>query len=617
MQHGSTAVRTASWSALALVLAAPVVALSATPPDVLASQRVMAPDPLANDRFGATVAIDGDTAAIGNERDVHANSPLELGWDSGKVYAYSRINGAWTQTATILPPANIGSGRSFGSHIAISGDRMAISASIGAPVFAPDAPPDPGGLVFIYRREGNNWVQEATLRDPSFPAGGDPSNYHASYGFSLALNGNTLAVGAVSNIHVYTRSGTTWTLQQTLPLHPQDIEQDVGNSVALSGDILVTRTPESVFAPPDGGVSSVDIVDIWRRSGTVWTREMSTMASQGGLWGRYLAVLGFQVLVSNESVEGDTSDTTPRGIEVWTKTDDAWTKKILLAPPPGSQLRGFLTARDGHAFSRMVNADGSANGIEYNGSGSYWSLGTPLPSVNMSTDVEHECVDGIAESASTFLVGFCQDSAAAMEAGAADFTKVLLPPIVKPVTGDNYLNRADAANGVSVTGTADAGAKVSVGLGGLSKSATASSAGAWSVSFTGAEITSLADGKYILSATQRDASSHVSQTQTVRVRKDVIAPAAPSIDPVTGDDVVTASERDPLVITGHTSANIPVDLTVDTLQNTIQSDNTGRWTLSISTRHSSLLPKGNITVKATIRDTAGNVASATRVFKNQ
>jgi hypothetical protein len=260
---------------------------------------------------------------------------------------------------------------------------------------------------------------------------------------------------------------------------------------------------------------------------------------------------------------------------VYTRSGTTWTARITLTPPAGSQFIPPLSIQNGHVFT------GVDNGVmEFRGSGSYWSLGTLLPNIPKRTCfVSSPYPRGydLAISGNTFVRGNCTDSAAATNAGAADFVRLLLPPIIKPVTDDNYLNRANATSGAAVTGTADPNSTIKVLLSKFTKTVKANTAGAWSVSFTGADIASLADGKWVLAASQTDAAGHLSQVQTVRMRKDVVPPTAPTIDPVTADNIVTAAERNPLVITGRTTANTAVDLIVDTMKGTVQSDSTGKW----------------------------------------
>src|SRR5262249_27987178 len=69
----------------------------------------------------------------------------------------------------------------FGSSVAISGGTI----SVGAPV------PFDLGEVYVFVRNGSSWSQQASL-NASNPGAGD------GFGFSLAMAGDTIIVGAPS-----------------------------------------------------------------------------------------------------------------------------------------------------------------------------------------------------------------------------------------------------------------------------------------------------------------------------------------------------------------------------------------------------------------------------------
>lgn len=100
------------------------------------------------------------------------------------------------------------------------------------------------GTVHVYTRSRDTWALQAKLFVPETQAG----NY-SSFGFSVAIDGNTILVAASlvrdnPNIPVYffTRSGETWSLKQAqLPLpHPSKTSSFI-NSVVISGDTAVAE----------------------------------------------------------------------------------------------------------------------------------------------------------------------------------------------------------------------------------------------------------------------------------------------------------------------------------------------------------------------------------------
>ena len=108
---------------------APAVELStiATPADLPAEftytemDKLLAEDGAADDHFGYKVAISGDTAVIGAERDGDA------GPYSGSAYVYTSDGTAWTQQAKFAA-LDASAGDYFGSAVAIEGDTIVVGA---------------------------------------------------------------------------------------------------------------------------------------------------------------------------------------------------------------------------------------------------------------------------------------------------------------------------------------------------------------------------------------------------------------------------------------------------------------------------------------------------------
>jgi FG-GAP repeat len=136
-------------------------------------------------------------------------------------------------------------GGQFGFAVALDGD----TAAIGAASFANST-----GAVYTYQRTGTVWSMQQTL----LGAAGD------QFGVSLALSGNTLFVGAPSNnkTYVFMRPNSTslWSqLQQLGPALPLNGDY-FGFGIALAGSTVMigdctrsgNRGASYVFANPTG-----------------------------------------------------------------------------------------------------------------------------------------------------------------------------------------------------------------------------------------------------------------------------------------------------------------------------------------------------------------------------
>ncbi|MBL8765455.1 MAG: FG-GAP repeat protein, partial [Phycisphaerae bacterium] len=89
----------------------------------------------AYDYFGASVAISGDTVAIGayaeasSASGVNSNHINNAFFSSGAVYVFTRsIDGAWRQEA-FIKASNSGPLDFFGISVALSGDTLVVGAN--------------------------------------------------------------------------------------------------------------------------------------------------------------------------------------------------------------------------------------------------------------------------------------------------------------------------------------------------------------------------------------------------------------------------------------------------------------------------------------------------------
>ena len=89
----------------------------------LQSAYLKAPDPGPFDMFGAALAIDGDTLAVGESHDV-----------AGTVYVFERVDADVWMRSVALVASNPGDDDEFGAALAIAGDTMVVGATQRRPV---------------------------------------------------------------------------------------------------------------------------------------------------------------------------------------------------------------------------------------------------------------------------------------------------------------------------------------------------------------------------------------------------------------------------------------------------------------------------------------------------
>src|SRR5262249_33890721 len=160
-------------------------------------------------------------------------------------------------------------GDQLGASVAISGDTVVV----GAPLSDIGANADQGSAYVFIRSfigSGADWTQQKKLTAADGAAGN-------LFGISVALSGDTLAVGAYGDdiganrnqgsAYVFTRSfigsGADWTQQKKLTAADGEINNLFGVSVALSGDTLVV----GAFNDDIGGNANQGSAYVFIRSG--------------------------------------------------------------------------------------------------------------------------------------------------------------------------------------------------------------------------------------------------------------------------------------------------------------------------------------------------------------
>ncbi|HEX2619839.1 MAG TPA: hypothetical protein VHL11_06825 [Phototrophicaceae bacterium] len=185
--------------------------------------KLTASDGAVEDWFGASVAIDADTALVGAQFDDS---------QQGSAYVFTRSGVTWSQQ-TKLTADDGAPDDNFGISTALDGD----TALIGAAYNEVDTNATQGSA-YVFTRSGVVWSEEAQLV-------GDDSSAGDGFGVSVSLDGEAALVGAwydditsseQGSAYHFTRSGGIWTQQNHLIASDPDTFDNFGHAVALSGD---------------------------------------------------------------------------------------------------------------------------------------------------------------------------------------------------------------------------------------------------------------------------------------------------------------------------------------------------------------------------------------------
>jgi FG-GAP repeat len=140
-------------------------------------QKLEASDAAADDVFGASVGISGETVVVGALADDGA-----AGSNQGSAYVFVRSGGVWSQQQK-LEASDAGAGDQFGFSVRISGETFVVGA-----------PQDDSaqGSAYVFVRSGGVWSQQQKL-EASDAAAND------NFGASVGIGGETVVVGALGD----------------------------------------------------------------------------------------------------------------------------------------------------------------------------------------------------------------------------------------------------------------------------------------------------------------------------------------------------------------------------------------------------------------------------------
>lgn len=146
--------------------------------DWIIEVKLTAPDARRNDKFGQSVAMDGNTLIVAARREMSDTNTAAV-----LIYVYRLRDSGWA-LEDLIEPLPDWLDRVDRISIAISGDRFVVGS-----------PYDDGsyevaeGAAYVFHRTANDWVleQRLTARDPKMGA---------NFGFAVDISGDRIAVSA-------------------------------------------------------------------------------------------------------------------------------------------------------------------------------------------------------------------------------------------------------------------------------------------------------------------------------------------------------------------------------------------------------------------------------------
>lgn len=278
--------------------------------------------------FGASVALSGNTALVGAPGGY--TYPFTNGYTlPGNAYVFERTGTTWTQQAT-LTSVDVDALDQFGYSVSLDQNTAVVGAFRDDTAAGTDA-----GSAFVFVRNGAAWSQQAKLAANNATVG-------ASFGFSVAVSGNTALVGAANNdyspshptaerAYVFTRSGSSWSQQAALVASDGVSGDRFGIGVALNGNTAVVGASWADTAVGQ----NVGKAYVYVRSGTVWSEQAKVLSQTpftDARFGKTVATSGSTVVIGADTGGGYGSGGSDRGSAcVFVQNGVTWDQQAVLA----------------------------------------------------------------------------------------------------------------------------------------------------------------------------------------------------------------------------------------------------------------------------------------------
>lgn len=396
------------------------------------------PAPTLSDLFGNSVAVSGNTAIVGAYKDDTGAV------DVGSAYVFNASTGALLRTLNKISPVN---GDQFAFSVAISGDIAVVGAPLAANVDT--------GSAYIYNITAGTLV--ATLNGQSTVD---------NFGISVAVNGNSVAVGAWQSDTGATDAGSAYlynasngALLRTINNPAPAASDRFGASVAIWSNVVWVGAHLDDGATLDGGSDYA----FNATNGSLFTSYTNPTLATYDYFGCAVAATSSRILVGTG---GDDAGASNSGSAYLFDAASGNLVATTYNPVPGKNDN--FGAYVGMSDSTVIVSAYLAGNFDYGAAYLYSSTTGAFVAtlINPTPEFSDNFGVAIATSGNLAAVGAWQDNAGASDAGAVYLydtnTGALVRTIVnpEPAIGDHFGSAVAMSGNLLVVGAYldDAGA---------------------------------------------------------------------------------------------------------------------------------------------------------------
>ena len=429
----------------------------------------------------------------------------------------------------------------------------------------------------------------------------------------------TLPATGLSDTNSLEVVGSNKGVQSTLPLttlHFDDTPPASAEVASVAGDNIITAPEKAAGVTISGTAEANGSVEL--KLGTV-TRLVAVDAN--GNWSTTLQADDLPAADGSYTLSATAIDaagnrapevtskvimnTTGTAAIIGTISEDGYVNakeaaapvKVMGTAAPNSKVALWLTDEKNPLAEVQADANGK------------WEAGVPLPA-------------GLADGKHVLSVT-TTNAQGNTATSKAEFTLDKTPPApaanLKLEGNDTTITSLEAKNGVSLSGTGEAGTKVTVSIGGgKTQTATVGANGGWKVEFKEGDLPMPGQGNSTNTAfnvvlQDKAGNDSAVATQNVTLQGPLRPLSTPLISTIAGDDIINAAEAQGAVsVSGIADAGSKVTVTLGGSTDTVTAGINGAWTAQLT--NLSKVPDGSYDVTA-VAAQPGRADSAAGVHK--
>ena len=382
----------------------------------------------------------------------------------------------------------------------------------------------------------------------------------------------------------------------------------------VAGDDLINAAEAAAGSRVTGSVPDGSTTVVVNFNGTdypatvgpdgLWSTAIPASAFSGVPDGRYTLTVT-ATTAAGEVATGTRSvglDTTPPDFTVAPVSTDGYLNAAEQGQPlvirgTGDRDDSVRVTLNGKVYTATVDGDGN------------WSVSVPPADLAALSNGDYSVSVAVKDAAGNISI---RTPSVTVDVTAPALT-------LDPVAGDNRLNAAEQQNGITLSGSGERGASLTITLNEQTYTATVGPNGQWSLPLSADDLAALTNGNYPVSVTATDAAGNVTtQTSTLVVSADAATLPTLTVNTFAGNDIVDGAEQRVSQTLSGTTTNVQegqlVTVTLNGVTWSAVVQASGDWSITLPAAALEALSNGVQTYTVAVSDAAGNPATLVSSF---